>query len=222
MTATCAALLVLLNGSPTPPPLPPEVPADVAPPAGELSLEPAPRFFIFIRPLPTLFHGLLSTGPGYDALALPVGSMIRVREGVDLVPELYWLYGVESCHLSEEVCRPFNFLSLSVGVALTRQSATDTRPFFVLPKIIWTRYQEGARPVVSRTLEAGLEIGFRAAQGRFFFAASVGGSIGWGTNVSTEGSEYAIWSTWIRQPRTRSDRLVWNLDLNFLRLGVSF
>jgi len=175
---------------------------------------------VWIEPLGTAFFAVDSAVNDYGLrlLYLPVGATVPVG-AVDLDVELTLISHTEP---------PFGDVSDGVHELAAILSAGPRFPlfgerrngFFAEPKLqaTWIHPTQGGTD--SSAIELGLDVGYQLTSGRLSLAFLIGISGGYGFNVTSDHACPIIDE--VSRPAPRSNRSVYDTNLNLFRIGATF
>jgi hypothetical protein len=177
---------------------------------------------LWTAPLGPLMLGPFNAANGNTYLMVPLGANIPLSREFDLVLELTPSWISQNC---APPCGS-KTLALAVGTAWTPRPSASGGGFFLQPKLmgVLTRDTGGEDVTITTTqgrLLLGLDLGYRLNFDRLFLAFALGGNVGMGWNV--HGSPQSTFVELAGRPEFGAlDKVVWDLNVNFVRIGANF
>jgi len=195
--------------------------AEAQPDAVRMSSEaPRPAPALWVAPLFSLTLTPFAASQGSTLLMVPVGVNLPVSATREWVLELAPLFSHTRCE--EAACSAFG-LSLSAGMAWTLLPNGKGGGLFLQPKLVGLPSWVGGNQwkAAGAQLSLGLDVGYRLNLGRLFLAFVVGGSAGRGWNVPRNTS--SLYTSFLDIPTSyRTNKWVWDVNLNLVRIGANF
>ncbi len=187
---------------------------------------------LWVQPLSPLMVTLQMAMLDGTFIMLPLGVNVPLGPTQDLVLELTPMFTSFSKEGCEEVCGS-RALSVSLGIAKSLNPRTPGRGFFLQPKVVGVvardsrnvgapaPFDKDSWSGVGGQLSLGLDVGYRLPFEHFFLSFVVGGSVGYGWNAP-EQSQSIFYSLFGPPTRQRKDKLLWDPNLNLIRIGAEF
>lgn len=197
---------------------------EATPPASD-TVKSGPSLSVWVQPLGALAFGLAGPllAPDNSYFMLPLGMNVPLSPTQELVFEATPFVSRQDC---EGPCRT-HALALAVGSAWSLSPHSSRGSFFLQPKLIGLVARDvgssdtGLWRETGGQLSLGLDVGYRVKGEHLFLAFILGGSVGRGWNVPT--SSRSLFASFLDWPRaSRKNKVVFDLNLNLLRIGASF
>lgn len=205
------------------------------PPVGRS--EPAPNTSIWLSPVS---HASLFVWTGLTQeqlhVAVPVGVGRNLSDSTMAVLEVTPMFTRTTCSRESMRCASLRQLKVSLGVAWKPWPKARGQGFFIQPRLtgMWSVDTQRFRPsgrAAAFTYEEehgfqatlGLDVGYRAVTGRsgFLFEPVFGLGMGYGVNQRRQPFDLG-YTYGISLADKRSDGAVTDVNMDLLRLGISF